>query len=81
MRDERTSRWVFDRPVHTDALFWTGVVLGAAFVVLEVTSRQFDLLSVASQLIAILYRFLVGLLVVGVVGGSARNFIRGYRNA
>lgn len=80
MAEERASGWVFDRPLYADALFWVGVTVGVVLVVLEASAEQFNELSVLARIIAVVFRFLVGLFLVGVVGGSARNFVRGYRH-
>lgn len=82
MTDEQRRRWwVFDRPVHADGMFWSGVTLGGILVVLGVTSYRFDDFPLIVQVIDVVVRSIAGIFIVGVVGGSIRNFRRAYRDA
>jgi hypothetical protein len=82
MADEQRDRWwVFDRPVHADGMFWSGVALGVILVVLGVSSSRFSDLPSIVQVIDVLVRSIAGIFIVGVVGGSYRNFRRAYRDA
>lgn len=74
----RTS-WVFDRPLLRDALFWGGLTLGLVHAFDATSSVQFAQMSVVRQTVDLVWRVLMGVLIVGVIGGSMRNFVRGYR--
>lgn len=74
----RTS-WVFDRPLVCDGLFCGGLTLGLVHAFDATASVPFTQLSLVAQVVELVWRVLVGVLVVGVVGGSVRNFVRGYR--
>lgn len=71
--------WVFDRPVLRDGLFWSGLVLGLILAVAEATSASFGRLALPGQVVGLAIRMLSGIGIVGVVGGSVRNFRRGLR--
>jgi hypothetical protein len=43
------------------------------------SSVPYAQLSFVAQVVDLVWRVLEGVLVVGVVGGSVRNFVRGYR--
>lgn len=74
----RTS-WVFDRPLLRDGLFWGGLTLGLMYAFSATTSVPFTQLPVVGQITKLVWRVLVGVLAFGVIGGSVRNFVRGYR--
>ena len=70
-----TQWWVFDRPLHRDPLFVAGVVLGLAFLVLTVVNR--DDYGAGALAFTIATAFPSGVLAVGVMAGSIREFVRG----
>ena len=74
----RTS-WVFDRPLLRDGLFWGGLTLGFVHAFYATSSVPFAQVSVGRQAVDLVWRVLMGALIVGVIGGSVRNFVRGYR--
>lgn len=71
--------WVFDRLVLRDGLFWSGLVLGLILAVTEATSTSFGRLALPGQVVQLAIHMLSGIGIVGVVGGSVRNFRRGLR--
>lgn len=73
--------WAFDRPLLRDGLFWSGLVFGLILAVAEATSASFDRAALPGQVVQLAVRGLFGVGLVGVVGGSVRNFRRGFRGA
>lgn len=73
--------WVFDWPVWSDGMFWQGLVLGLVFAFFETSSMGFPDQSLLGQALDLLGAVLVGMAIVGVVGGTVRWFLRGYRNS
>lgn len=71
--------WVFDRPLLRDGLFWSGLVLGLALAIGEAFSASFDRWALSGQVVHLGLRVLLGVGIVGVVGGSVRNFRRRLR--
>jgi hypothetical protein len=71
------SWWVYDRPLLRDGLFVVSVMCGVIAAVAAVVSRE------DASLVVWLYNVLggaaAGFFLAGVVGGSVRNFVRGYR--
>jgi hypothetical protein len=75
--DVTESWWVFDRPLHRDALFVVALLCGvAAAVGAVVTSGD---VSTFVRVYEVVGGALAGFFLFGVVGGSVRNFVRGYR--
>jgi hypothetical protein len=69
--------WVFDRPLHRDVLFVVALLCGvAASIVAVATSEE---VSMFVRLYNIVGGAFSGFFLFGIVGGSVRNFIRGYR--
>jgi hypothetical protein len=71
------SWWVYDRPLSRDGLFLGSLLCGAAAAVVAITS--FEEVSLLVGLYNVLGGAASGFFVMGVVGGSVRNFIRGFR--
>lgn len=71
--------WVFDRPLLRDGLFWSGLVVGLILAIAGAASASFDRSALPGQVVQLAVRGLFGVGLVGVVGGSARNFWRGLR--
>jgi hypothetical protein len=69
--------WVFDRPLHRDPLFVVALLCGVAAAVVAVVTRG-DV-STFVHVYEIVGGALAGSSLVGIVGGSVRNFVRGYR--
>jgi hypothetical protein len=68
--------WVFDRPFRRDPLFIVALLCGVAASIVAVATGE-DV-SMLVGLYNIVGGALSGFFLVGVVGGSVRNFIRGY---
>lgn len=69
--------WVFDRPLHRDPLFVAALLCGVAAAVVAIVAREN--VSVFVRLSTIVGGAFSGFFLVGIVGGSVRNSIRGYR--
>jgi hypothetical protein len=69
--------WVFDRPFHRDPLFAVALLCGVAASIVAVATREN--VSTFVRLYNIVGGALSGFFLAGIVGGSVRNFIRGYR--
>jgi hypothetical protein len=69
--------WVFDRPFHRDPLLAVALLCGVAASIVSVATS--DDVSTFVPLYNIVGGALSGFFLVGVVEGSVRNFIRGYR--
>lgn len=80
MEDKAKKWWVFDRPLWRDGLLWSGLVFGILLAVYSLSAPDFYDLSVARKVLSLVTRLVVGILVIGVIGGAARHFLRGYRN-
>lgn len=76
---QRRTSWVFDSPLLRDGLFWSGLTLGVLLAVWETSSVPYTELPLAAQVSGLVWQVLAGVLAVGVVGGSVRHFVRGYR--
>jgi hypothetical protein len=71
-------RWVYDRPVRRDGLFVASLICSAiAAVAAAVTRADPSPLVVLYDVVA---GAAAGFFIAGVVGGSVRNFVRGYRD-
>lgn len=71
------SWWVYDRPLSRDGLFLGSLLCGVAAAVGAITSVEH--VSVWAGFSNVLGGAASGFFLIGVVGGSVRNFIRGYR--
>jgi hypothetical protein len=69
--------WVFDRPLHRDLLFVVALLCGiAASIASAATSED---ASAFVRLYSIVGGAFSGFYLFGILGGSVRNFVRGYR--
>jgi hypothetical protein len=71
------SWWVYDRPLSRDGLFLGSLLCGAAVAAVAIT--RVEEVSLWVGLYDVLGGAAAGFFLAGVVGGSVRNFIRGYR--
>lgn len=69
--------WVFRRPVLHDRLFVAGLVVGC--VVLVATILKLSEMGWLAAVVSLLLAVPGGLLVVGIVGGTVREYHRGRR--
>ena len=67
--------WVFDRPLPRDPLFLAGLALGSARLAVAVAGRAEH--GAPAFLIMAATAVPSGLLLVGIVAGSVREFVRG----
>lgn len=61
-------------------MFWQGLVLGLIFAFFETSSAAFSDQSLLGQALNLFGAVLGGIAIVGVIGGAARWFLRGYRS-
>ncbi|GGI07423.1 hypothetical protein [Egicoccus halophilus] len=71
------SWWVYDRPLMRDVIFAASLLCGAAAAVVGIAGMENP--SALGALYNVLGGAVAGFFFAGVVGGSVRNFIRGYR--
>lgn len=69
--------WVFERPVLRDRLFLSGLVVGVVFLAIVVARA--DGRNTCAVVFDLVVAVPAGLLVVGIVAGSVREFRRGHR--
>jgi hypothetical protein len=71
------SWWVYDKPLWHDALFIVSVMCGVGTAIAAVGGSEN--VSVFAWVYNILGGAAAGFYAAGVVGGSARNLVRGFR--
>jgi hypothetical protein len=69
--------WVFDKPLHRDPLFVVALLCGIAASVVAVATS--DDVSMFVRLYNVVGGVFSGFFLFGILGGSVRNFLRGYR--
>lgn len=78
----RRRWWIFDVPVWSDWLFWIALVGGVASALFVLRGERWYRTSATPALtltLAFAVQFLVGVLIVGVVGSILREYVRGRR--
>jgi hypothetical protein len=75
--DVTESWWVFDRPLRRDPLFVVALLCGVAAAVGAVVTGG-DV-SMFVRVYEVVGGAVAGFSLFGIVGGSVRNFVRGYR--